>query len=97
MISAPNNDHHKPEGDGSILCAFMKPNFPGNEDVNRNPQDLKGTAEGVARRSFDPTFRQQDPLRYENRAGSTFNIEGIFPMWLQNYIKRLFPEARNPG
>jgi len=95
MDPAPDNNPHEPEEDGCELCGFMIPDFRDDENVDRNPRELQGIAEGGG--TYNPTFRQQEPIRNENRAGSTFNIDDIGPMWLQGELNRLFPEARNPG
>ena len=44
---------------------------------------------------FYPTFRQQEPRRYEGHSRSSFNID-VGPE-LSEESKPLFPEARNSG
>jgi hypothetical protein len=98
MDPAPNNNHHEPKEEGCELCGFMMPHFPDYENVDCTPREPQGTAEGGGSSTYNnPTFRQQEPIRYENRASSRFNIEDIGPMRLQEELKRLFPETRNPG
>jgi hypothetical protein len=97
MDPAPNNNQQEPEEDGCELCGFMIPDFRDDEDVDRNGREMQDPAEGASNSTYNRTFGQQVPIRNENRARSTFNIEDIGPMWLQGELKQLFPEARNPG
>ena len=98
MNPATDNNQHYPTGDGCDLCGFMKPNFREDEEnVDRNSCELRGMAESGSSSTYNPTFRQHEPRRYENRARSSFNVENLGPVWIQKEIKRLFPEARKPG
>jgi hypothetical protein len=98
MNPDPDNNHHKPTGDECELCGFMKPDFRGDEDnVDRNSRELRGMKESGGSSIYNPTFRQQEPRRYENHAKSSFNVKYLGPVWIQEEIKRLFPEARKPG
>jgi hypothetical protein len=93
-----DNNHHEPTGDECELCGFMKPDFREDEDnVDRNSRELRGMEEGARSSIYNTTFRQQEPRRYENLARSSFNVEDLCPLWIQEEIKRLFPEARKPG
>jgi hypothetical protein len=94
MYPAPNNNHHEPTEEGCDLCGFMKPDFrEGEEIVDRNLRELRGMSESVGSSIYNPTFRQQDPRRYEH----SLNVEDLTPSWIKEEIKRLFPETSNPG
>ena len=98
MYPAPNNRHvPTEEEEGCELCGFMKPDFREDEEyTDRNSLEMLGTAEGGDSSPYNSTFVQQETRRYENHA-RPFNVEDIGPVWLQEEIKRLFPETRNPG
>jgi len=99
MYLAPNN-RHVPTVKGCELCGFMKPDFRDEENMDRNSLELHGTAGSGGSSTYStysPTFPQQEPRRYENHA-RPFNVRvDIGPVWMQDEIKWLFPEARNPG
>ena len=98
MNPAPNNSLHEGTEDGCEFCGFMKPDFRDDEEnMDRNSRELRGMAKSGGGSTHTPTFRQQELRRYENHGRSSFNIEDLGPVWIQEEIKRLFPDTRNPG
>ena len=83
MNTATNNNHHVPTEDDCELCVFMKPDSGEDEEnTNRISRELPGIAEGDGSRTFNPTFPQQEPRRYENHARSS-KIEDLGPFLFQ--------------
>ena len=83
MNPATNNNHHIRTEDDCELCGFMKP-YSGEDEENTDwiSRELPSIAEGDASRTFNPTFRQQEPRRYENQAPS-LKIEDLVPFLFQ--------------
>ena len=101
---APNQNRHEPTEDGSDIWGNTMPGIRYYEDLNRKscPSPLvgRGIAEGHGigtpqLDTFYPTFRQEEPRRYDNHAWSSFNID--VGSDLSEESKPLFPGARNPG
>jgi len=96
MNPAPYNNHHQPTEDGCKLCGFMRPDFGEDEEnTNRISREPPGIAEDSGSRKYDPTFRQHDLRGYKNQARSLNKDLG--PGWIEEEIKRLLLETRNPG
>jgi hypothetical protein len=105
MNPPPNHNHHEPTEDVSEIFGNKMPDFRYYEDLNRNlrPRPIRGRgiSEGDGSSSapqldtFYPTFRQQEPRRYENHAPSSFNMY-VGPE-LSEETRPIFPEARNSG
>jgi hypothetical protein len=83
MNPDPNHNHHEPTEYGSQICGTTMSEFRYYEDLNRKsrPRPLRGRgiAEGDGSSTpkldiFYPTYRQQEPRRYENRTRSSSNI-----------------------
>jgi hypothetical protein len=104
MNPAPNHNHHEPTEDGSEICGNTMPDFRDYEDLNRNsrPRQIRkrSLTEGVGSSTpyldtFYPTFRQQEPRRYEDHARSLFNTD--VDTELSKESTQLFPKSRNSG
>ena len=101
---APNQNRHEPTEDGSDIWGNTMPGIRYYEDFTRKPfprplQD-RGIAEGDGISTpqldtFYPTFRQEEPKRYENHARSSLNID--VGSDLSEESKPLFPGASNSG
>jgi hypothetical protein len=101
MNPAPN---HGPTEGGYEIWGNTMPDFRYYEVLNRNsrPRQIRDrdNAERDGRNTpqldtFYPTFRQQEPRRYENHGRSSSDID-VGPE-LSEESKPLFPEARNSG
>jgi len=84
---APNQNRHEPTEDGSDIWGNTMPGIRYYEDLNRKscPRPLVGggIAEGhgittTQLDTFYPTFRQEEPRRYDN--------PGKFPCWISRII-----------
>jgi hypothetical protein len=66
MNPVPNCNHHEITVEGCKVYGFTMPDFREHEEVQGNPRDTRGFAEGD---NISATASQQLPRRHENHTG----------------------------